>query len=231
AVAVGAANRRRDPDAPRLPTSTTRHRLALGFALLAAAVAPALLTTRAISVRDALLPAGVLAVVAVALLWWLEPRRANGSLWGSRIPAGMHLAFGGVWLLAAAATFGFRWEEVGVFGVLPAITGMALLAAAGLAALVLGERALRADRSGRQAGLARVTGDLIDQRDVLEVLETLDHWWAVAGPGAVEHSPHRIRAVRREVLGRLRAAKLITEREEQLASFDPEPLGWSERRR
>ena len=231
AVAVGAANRRRDPDAPRVPTSTTRHRLALGFALLAAAVAPALLTTRAIGVRDALLPAGLLAVVAVALLWWLEPRRANGSMWGSRIPAGMHLAFGGVWLLAAAATFGFRWEEVGVFGVLPAITGLALLAAAGLAALVLGERALRADRSGRQAGLARVTGDLIDQRDVLEVLETLDHWWAVAGPGAVEHSPHRIRAVRREVLGRLRAAKLITEREEQLASFDPEPLEWSERRR
>lgn len=234
AAAVGAANERRDPTAPRVPTSSTRHRVALGVALVAGVVSLALLTTTrtsALTLPVVMLPAGLLAVLAVALLWWLEPRRANGSLWGSRVPAVIHLVLGGLWLVAATAAFVFRWGEVGTFATLPVITGLTLLVCAGLAALILGAHALRADRSGRQTGLARVTGDLIDQRDAPEVMTALDQWWAVAGPEAMQRSAARVRDVRREVLARLKAGMLITEREERAATWDPDPVKWTERRR
>ncbi|MFT3862442.1 hypothetical protein [Micropruina sp.] len=234
AAAVGAANQRRDPSAPTVPTSTALHRAALGVALVAGVLAAALLTaprSSGLSITDAMLPAGLLAVGSVILLWWLEPRRANGSLWGSRAPALIHLGAGGLWLLTAAVAFVFRWAEVGTVGALPALAGLALLVSAGLAVLILGEHARRADRSGRQTGLAQLTGDLIDQRDAPEVVDALDAWWSAAGPEALQHSGARVRAVRREVLARLRAGRVITEREERGACFDPEPVGWAERRR
>jgi hypothetical protein len=213
--------------------STTLHRVSLGVALFAGVVAAALLTTRtsALALQDVLLPAGLLAVVAVALLCWLEPLRANGSLWGSRVPAVIHLGFGGMWLLAAAAVFAFRWGEIDTFAALPAIAGLTLLGCAGLAALILCGYAHQADRSGRQTGLARVTGDLLDQRDAPEVFEALDRWWSTAGPDAMQRSATRVRAVRREVLARLKAGMLITEREELVATFAPDPVDWVERRR
>ncbi|MFT4294250.1 MAG: hypothetical protein QM582_02430, partial [Micropruina sp.] len=203
-------------------------------ALVAGVTAPALLTaprTSALAVQDMMLPAGLLAVAAVALLGWLEPRRANGSLWGSRVPAGIHFGLGGIWLLAAAAVFGFRWDEVGTFAALPAISGLTLLGVAGLAALILGGYAYRADRSGRQTGIARTTGDLIDQRDAPEVFDALDRWWSTTGPDAMQQSATRVRDVRREVLARLKAGMLITEREERIATWAPDPVTWSERRR
>lgn len=232
AAAVEAANQRRDPSGPPVRTSTTLHRVALGVALFAGVMAVALLTApRTLALQDVLLPAGLFAVVSIALLSWLEPRRANGSLWGSGLPAVIHLAFGGMWLLAAAAVFAFRWGEVGAFAALPAISGLALLGCAGMAALILCGYAYRSDRSGRQTGLARVTGDLIDQQDAPEVFDALDEWWSSAGPDAMQHSGPRILDVRREVLARLRAARLITERDEQLACWAPEPVKWTERRR
>ena len=206
AAAVGAANARRDPTGPRVPTSTTWHRVALAAALVAG-------------------------VVSVALLCWLEPRRANGSLWGSRVPAGIHLAFGAAWILAAAAVFVLRWSEVGTFAALPAISGLTLLGSAGLVALILCGYALRADRSGRQTGVARVTGDLLEQADAPEVFDALDLWWSTAGPDAMKRSARRVRTVRREVLARLKAAMLITEREELVALYTPDPVKWTARRR
>ncbi len=234
AAAVGAANERRDPTSRRVPTSTTLHRLALGAALLAGVMAVALLTTpgtSGLAVQDAMLPAGLLAVAAVTLLWWLEPRRANGSLWGSRVPAAMHLAFGGLWILGAAAVFAFRWTEVSTFAALPAISGLTLLGCAGLAALILSGYALHADRSGHQTGVARITGDLIDPRDTPEIFDALDRWWSAVGPAAIQHCPTRVRAVRREVLARLRAGMLITEVEERVACRSLGPEEWTERRR
>lgn len=151
AEAVEAANQRRDPSAPRVRPSTTLHRAALAVALVAGVVAVALLSTprtSALALRDVMLPAGALALASAALLCWLEPRRANGSLWGSRVPAGIHLGFGGLWLLAAAAVFIFRWGEVGITAALPALAGLALFVLAGLVALALGGFALRADRAG-----------------------------------------------------------------------------------
>ena len=233
AAAVAAVNERRDPTVPRARPATTVHRVALAVALVAGVVAVALLTARAnaVALQDVLLPSGLLATMSVVLLCWLEPRRANGSLWGSRLPAGIHFAFGGMWLLAAGAVFGFRWGEVNPFAALPAIVGLALLGSAGLAGLVLGGYALRSDRSGRQTGIARVTGDLIDQRDAPEVFDALDAWWSTAGPQAMHRSATRIEAVRREVLARLRAGMLITDLRERTACWDPEPVKWAERRR
>ncbi|MFT4217052.1 MAG: hypothetical protein QM619_07695 [Micropruina sp.] len=234
AAAVRAANERRDPTAPRAPTSTTVHRVALGVALLAGVVAMALPTTphgSPLAVRDAMLPAGLLAAVAVALLCWLEPHRANGSLWGSRVPAVIHLTFGGMWILTAVAVFMLRWDEVGTFSALPAISGLILLASAGLAALILCGYAHWADRSGRQTGVARITGDLLDQRDAPEVFDALDRWWSTTGPDAMQHSATRVRAVRREVLARLKDGMLITERDERVACWAPDPVTWAERRR
>lgn len=234
AAAVGAANQRRDPTAPRIPTSSGLHRAALGVALIAGVVAVALLTTpntSALALQNAMLPVGLLATLAVGLLYWLEPRRANGSLWGSRVPSVIHLAFGGMWMLAGAAAVAFRWGEVGTFAALPAIVGLTLLGCASLAALLLGERALRADRSGRQSGIARLTGDLIDQRDAVPVFDALDRWWSTAGPEAMQRSAARVLAVRCEVLARLKAGKLITEPQERAAARAAEPEKWTERRR
>ncbi|MFT3831995.1 MAG: hypothetical protein QM711_01565 [Micropruina sp.] len=234
AAAVGAANERRDPGGPRVATSTTLHRVALGVALFAGVMAVALLTTprtSTLALHDAILPAGLLAVVAVALLCWLEPRRANGSLWGSRVPAVIHLGFSVIWMLGAAAVVAFRWGEIGTFAAFPAISGLTLLGGAGLAALILSGFAHHADRSGHQSGIARVTGGLIDPRDTPEVFDALDQWWSTVGPAAIQHAPTRVRAVRREVLARLRAGMLITEGEERVACRALEPEEWTERRR
>lgn len=234
AAAVGAANERRDPTAPRVATSTTLHRVALGLALLAGVLAVALLTTTrssAIALQNVMLPSGLLAVLSVALLWWLEPRRANGSLWGSRVPAVIHLALAVMWTLVAVAVVVFRWREISTFAALPSIAGLTLLGCAVVAALILCGQAHRADRSGRQTGVARVTGDLIDKRDRPEVFAALDRWWSTTGPETMRQSSARVLDVRLEVLARLKAVRLITEREERLATYAPEPLTWAERRR
>lgn len=234
AEAVEAANQRRDPSAPRVRPSTTLHRAALAVALVAGVVAVALLSTprtSALVLRDVMLPAGALALASAALLCWLEPRRANGSLWGSRVPAGIHLGFGGLWLLAAAAVFIVRWGEVGITAALPALAGLALFVLAGLVALALGGFALRADRAGHQSGAVRLTGDLIDPSDSSEVLRALDQWWAKTGPEAMQRSAARVLAVRLEVLARLRAGRLITPDEQQRAGYASDPEQWAERRR
>lgn len=234
AAAVRAANERRDPVAARVRTSTTLHRASLGAAFILGTVAVALVTTLRsgpLALQDALLPAGLLAVLSVSLFWWLEPRRANGSLWGSRAPAVIHLIFGMLWLLAAAGVVIFRWDEVDPYRSLPETSGLTMLACSGVAAIILWAHALRADRSGRQTGIARLTGDLVAQQDAALVFDALDRWWSAVGPEALQREPDRVRKVRTEVLARLRLAMLITEREERAASWMPEPTGWSERRR
>ncbi|BDV29584.1 hypothetical protein [Microbacterium terricola] len=234
AAAVRSANERRDPTAASVKTSTGVHRALLGVALFLGAVAVALIATprnSPVTLQDALLPAGLLAVISVSLLWWLEPRRANGSLWGSRVPAVIHFIFGMLWLLAAAGALTFRWGEVEPYRALPATSGLTMLVCAGVAAIILWVHALRADRSGRQTGLARLTGDLVDPQDAAEVFDELDRWWWAAGPEAMRRDGARVRRVRREVLARLRAAALITERDERTAAAAPEPARWSGRRR
>jgi hypothetical protein len=233
-AAVREANERRDPDASSVRTSTSLHRAFLGVAFLLGIVAVGLLATprnSSLTLQDAMLPAGLLAAISVSLLWWLEPRRANGSLWGSRVPAVIHLVFGVLWLLAAAGSLAFRWGEVDPYRALPQASGLTLLACAGVAAIILWFHALRADRSGRQTGMARLTGDLLDQQDAAEVFSELDRWWSAVGPQAMRRDGARVRKVRTEVLARLRLATLITERDERAASWAPEPARWSERRR
>ncbi|MEU1970967.1 hypothetical protein ABZ477_04890 [Microbacterium sp. NPDC019599] len=234
AAAVRAVNERRDPVAARVRPSTALHRAMLGVAFVLGILAVALVATgrsSSVSLQDGMLPAGLCASVSVSLLWWLEPRRANGSLWGSRAPAVIHLIFGMLWLLAAAYVLIFRWDEVDLDRALAQTTGLTLLACSGVGALILWFHALRADRSGRQTGLARLTGDLVDQGDALEVYEALDRWWSAVGPEAMHRDAARVRKVRTEVLARLRLAMLITEREERAASWAPEPARWTERRR
>ncbi|MFH8249253.1 hypothetical protein ACH3VR_02640 [Microbacterium sp. B2969] len=229
AAAVRAANERRDPIAARVRTSTSLHRWLLGLAFLLGAVAVALALTTRVSLESGMLSSGLCAAVSVALFWWLEPRRANGSLWGSRAPAVIHLIFGMLWLLAAAYVVVFRWGAADPS--LAASSGLTLLACAGVAALILWFHAFRADRSGRQTGIARLTGDLVDQQDAAEVYDALDRWWSTAGHEALQRNEARVRRVRTEVLARLRLATLISEGEEQAASRMPEPAQWSERRR
>lgn len=234
AQAVRAANAQRDPVAARVGDATVEHRLSLAFALVLAVVSAGLiLPSRTVSVGlpQTMLPAGLAAAIAVAFLWWLEPRRANGSLWGSRVPAVLHLACGVMWVLAGAAAILVRWDEVDARRPLPVTTGLALLVGAAIGALLLWHRALRADRTGRQSGLARVTGDLIDPRDATAVFFALDRWWQVAGPAAMAGNAARVHRVRLEVLARLRLAGLITELDEQFAKLDPPPARWRERRR
>lgn len=233
AAAVRAANERRDPVAAKVRTSTTRHRALLGVALVLGVVAVALVATPRDSAMgvQGLLPAGLCAVLSVSLLWWLEPRRANGSLLGSRVPAVIHAILGMLWLLAAAYAVAFRWDEFDPYPELPQTTGLTLLACAGVAAIILWFRAFQADRSGRQTGIARLTGDLVDPRDEPEVYEALDRWWSILGPETLRRDAARVRRVRTEVLARLRLATLITERDERVASWAPAPARWTERRR
>ena len=234
AAAVRAANERRDPAAARVQTSTALHRALLGAAFLFGIVAVALVATprnSSITLHDGMLPAGLLAVLSVSLLWWLEPRRANGSLWGSRVPAVIHLIFGVLWLVAAAGAVMLRWDEVDPHHALPETTGLTLLACAGVAAIFLWFRALRADRSGHQTGMARITGDLVDQQDAAEVFDELDRWWWTVGPAVMRRDGARVRRVRTEVLARLRLAMLISDRDERAALRASEPDRWSERRR
>jgi hypothetical protein len=234
AQAVHAANARRDPGAARVRDATTWHRICLGFALVLAVVAAGLvMPSRAggATLQQSMLPAGTAALLSVALLWWLEPRRASGSLWGSRAPAVLHLVCGAMWLLGAAVAVLGRWGEIDAQHPLAVTTGLMMLLVAATLALLLWQRAARADRSGRQSGMARVTGDLIDARDATAVFFALDRWWQAAGPAAMASSSPRLLRVRVEVLARLRLAGVITDLDEQFARIDPPPARWRERRR
>lgn len=233
AMAVQAANARRDPAAPRVRTSTWLHRSLLGAAFLLGILSVALVATprtRPVALQDGMLLAGLCAATSVSLLAWLEPRRANGSLWGSRAPAGIHLLFGALWLVAAGGGVTLRWSEIEGYRTLPVTSGLAMLVCAGIVAVLLWRHALGADRSGRQTGVARLTGDLVDQEDVAEVFAALDRWWSRAGPEAMRRDGRRVRRVRTEVLARLRHAKLIAEGDERAAMWAPEPEEWTERR-
>lgn len=234
ARAVHDANARRDPVTARVRDATTWHRICLAIALVLAVVAVGLVMpsqARGATLPQTMLPAGAAAVLSVTLLWWLEPRRANGSLWGSRAPAVLHLVCGALWALGAAVAVLGRWDEIDAQYPLAVTSGLTMLVLAAALALLLWHRASRADRSGRQSGIARVTGDLIDPRDGTAVFFALDQWWQAAGPAAMASSSARLLRVRIEVLARLRLAGVITELDEQFAKIDPPPARWRERRR
>jgi len=143
----------------------------------------------------------------------------------------VHLTCAALWLIAAAVAVLVRWPEIDAQQPLPVTTGLVLLVAAATLALFLWHRAARADRSGRQSGMARLTGDLVDPRDGVAVFFALDEWWRVAGPAALAREGARGRRVRVEVLARLRLAGVITGIDEQFAALDPPPTRWRERRR
>lgn len=234
ATAVHAANVLRDPGAAPVRHASAVHRVSLVIALLLAALAAALILTgpsRTASLQIVLLPAGAAAAIAVCALWWLEPRRADGSLWGSRIPALLYLVCASLWLFAGGFAFLARWGEIDAHRSLAATTGLALLIAAAASAVLLWHRARRSDRSGRQSGLARLTGGLVDPSDSAQVFFALDAWWSEAGPLAMARNAAHIRRVRIEVLARLRQATVITRLDEQFAVDDPVPARWRERRR
>lgn len=238
AHAVQAANARRDPSTRRVRDASSLHQALLAAALVLAVVAAGLvMPSRAglggsgLGLQQTMLPAGVAAVFALALLWWLEPLRAAGALWGSRLPAVLHLACAALWFLAAAVALLLRWGEIDAQQPLPVTTGLILLVTAGTLALALWHRVRRADRSGRQSGIARVTGGLTDARDGVAVFFALDEWWRVAGPAAMATGEARVRRVRIEALARLRLAGVISVVDEQFAALDPPPVRWRERRR
>lgn len=237
AAAVRAANARRRPDAPAVRSASTRHRVLffVAFLLGAAAVAIIAISPRtgsaAFTLQEGALLAGVLAVASAGLLVWLEPLRANGSLWGGHLPARVHLFFAVLWLLFAASVVVLRWGEVDRHQPLPVIAGLLLFAVAGVIALVLWRRGLRADRSGTQSGVGRLTRDLVDDADAAEVLAALDAWWAAAGAAAVAADRGGLEQARAAVLAKLRGTLYITEREERAALRRPAPPEWKERRR
>lgn len=236
-AAVRAANARRRPDAPEVRGATTLHRVlfVIAFLLGAAAVAIIAISPRtgsaAFTLQEGALLAGVLAILSVGLLVWLEPLRANGSLWGGHLPARIHLFFAVLWLLFAASVVLLRGGEIDRHQPLPVIAGLLLFAVAGVVALVLWRRGLRADRSGTQSGLGRLTRDLVDDADAREVLAALDAWWAAAGPAALAADRGGLEQARAAVLAKLRSTLYITEREERAALRRTTPPEWKERRR
>lgn len=237
AAAVRAANARRQPDAPVVRSATTVHRvlLVVAFLLGAAAVAVIAISPRtggaAFTLQEGALLAGVLAVLSAGLLVWLEPVRANGSLWGGHLPARIHLFFGLLWLLFAASVVVLRWDEVDRHQPFPVIAGLLLFVVAGATALVLWRRARRADRSGLPSGPGRLTRDLLDEADAPDVLAALDAWWAAAGPVALAADSGGLEQARAAVLAKLRTTRYITEREERAALRRTAPPEWKERRR
>ncbi|WP_282836858.1 hypothetical protein [Microbacterium flavum] len=233
ASVVREVNERRDPRAARVLPATAWHRGCLAVAFLLAALAVGLATTLrpGLTVQVMLLPAGLCAALSVALLWWLEPRRANGSLWGTRLPAVLSLVCGLLWLFSAAVDLLARWGEIDGYRSLAPTAGLTLLVASGVAALFLWHRGRRSDRSGAQSGTARTTVDLIDSRDEPEVLDRLDGWWAIAGPAALLRDGARVRRVRIEVLARLALARIVPEPRARLARLEDPPVRWTERRR
>lgn len=236
-AAVRAANARRRPDGPAVRSATTLHRVLfiVAFLLGAAAVAVIAISPRtgsaAFTLQEGALLAGVLAVLSAGLLVWLEPLRANGSLWGGHLPARIHLFFAVLWLLFAASVVLLRWGEVDRHQPFPVIAGLLLFGVAGATALVLWRRGRAADRSGTQSGVGRLTSGLVDEADAPEVLAALDAWWAVAGPAALSADRDGLEQARAAVLTKLRTTLYITEREERAALRRAAPPEWKERRR
>lgn len=237
ARAVDAANARRNSGARAVREATTLHRVMffVAFLLGAAAVALIAISPRtggtAFSLQEGAVLAGALALASVGIMFWLEPVRASGSLFGAHLPARYHLFFGLLWLLFAASVPVLRWDEVDRHDPLPVIAGLLMFVAAGAASLVLWRRALRADGAGKQSGVGVVTRGLVDDADAGEVFDALDAWWAAAGPAAWESDRAGLEQARAVVLARLRDTRYITEREERAALRRTTPPAWKERRR
>jgi hypothetical protein len=235
--AVRAANERRTPGGRAVRSATHWHRGLFIFALLLGATGVALVAisartgSAALALQDGMIIAGILTVASIAILAWLEPLRATGSLWGSHAPARYLLVLGVIWLLFAASVIVFRWEEVDRHETAPVVIGLLLFALAGGAALVLWRRAARSDRAGGQTGVAFITRGLVDQDDAPIVLDALDQWWHSAASAAFAQNSRAVLDSRQSVLAHLRSTMYITEREERTALRRTTPPAWKERRR
>lgn len=235
--AVREANARRSPGARVARAATHVHRALFIFALLLGATGVALVAISArsgrsaLALQDGVVIAGILTLVSIAILAWLEPMRASGSLWGSHAPARYLLVLGSIWMLFAGSVVVFRWEEVDRHEPAPVVVGLLLFALAGVAALILWRRALRADRTGGQTGIAFTTRDLVDAADAPVVFDALDAWWAATGPMLLARDREALAQVRATVLAQLRSTLYISEREERAALRRPTPPEWKERRR
>ncbi len=235
--AVREANERRAPGRSVARAATHLHRALFVFALVLGATGVALVAISArsgrsaLALQDGVVIAGILTLVSIGILAWLEPMRATGSLWGSHAPARYLLVLGVIWLLFAVSVVVFRWDEVDRNEPAPVIVGLLLFVVAGVAALFLWRRALRADRAGGQTGTAFTTRELVDPDDAPLVLEALDGWWASVGPALMARDRAALEQARATVLAQLRSSLYITEREERAALRRTAPPQWKERRR
>lgn len=235
-AAAATVNARRRPDGKTPRRATRAHRIAFVAALVLAALAVGLIAVSPrtggtfLALEQGAVLAGVLALVSIGGLAWLEPLRADGSLWGSHAPAAFFLVLAAVWLLFAASVPLFRADEIDAHEPAPVVIGLVMFALAGIAAIVLWWRARTSDRTRSQTGVAHTTRDVAGGADADEVLTALDAWWAQAGPAAVARDAAGLERVHDAVLAHLRATMLITDRDARSARRVGS-VDWKERRR
>ncbi|MFJ6651267.1 hypothetical protein ACIQLJ_00555 [Microbacterium sp. NPDC091313] len=232
-AAVDRANARRGGASRPVREAGTGHRVLLIVAIVLAALAVGLVAVSprtggpALELQVGMPFAGVIALVAVGILWWLEPLRASGALWGAHAPARIHLFVGLLLLLFAVSVPAFRWSEVDDFDPWPVILGLAGFALAGVGAIVLWVRARRG--GGTPPGVPALDGGLIDAADRPAVLSALDEWWA--DQASVADARHDdIVAARALVLEYLVRTRLAEERRARAVGADGTIGPWKERR-
>lgn len=235
--AVGRANNQRRPGTRkgRAPRRSDVLLYLVAFLLGAVAIGLIALHPRgggpALQLQDGALISGVLAVLSVALMWWLEPVRAGFSVGGLEVPARSHLFFALLWLGFATSVVVFRWPELDRHDLVVPLVGLLLMVSAGVAAGVLWRRAVKADRARPFYGVASLTHDLIDQADAPAVLDELDGWWARTVPPVLAANQQQVEQARVVVISAVGAMMLIPDREVRDALRKPPPKSWQERRR
>ncbi|MPV50216.1 hypothetical protein GCG21_09405 [Pseudactinotalea sp. HY160] len=203
-AAVDEANRRRNPSIePIRPVPRGALTLTfVGFLLGAAGIVPLLnqgtITRRSaplFSAEEWMIPAGMLALISIALLAWLEPLRARGRIYHGGWEAAGYLVPGSILVGFPIYQAVFALDDIrDPEGWTRVIAGSLMMCGAGVWAILLWRRGRASDAAGLLVEHHDPLAGLTRRTDAEEIYVALDAWWEREAQRQLDARPDSLEA-------------------------------------
>lgn len=240
-AAINAANIQRDPDAILVRPVVGAWPLALtlvGMLLGAVGLTPLLnqgtITRRAaplLTTDQWLLPAGIMALISIAILAYLEPLRARGSIYHGGWEARLYLVLAAIYIGFALWELIFQLHDLTVGELTRSILGCLVMLGAGLWAIELWRRGRITDKKGCLLLHYDPLQGLDDIADARKVYAALDCWWQKEAEHQIATRPQLCESIGNLVLSRFKdfGYSITTTRRSVFIATNPKEL-WQESR-
>lgn len=241
-AAVNAANRKRDPRIPRVRTVVGAWPLILtliGMFLGTTGLAPLLnqgtitrKTAPLLTIDQWMFPAGMLALISIALLTYLEPLRARGLIYHGGWEARGYLIFAVIWIGFSLWQSIFGLHDLTSIELARSILGCLVMFSSGVWAVVLWRHGRVTDAQGFLLKHHDPLRGLIDKTDALQIYTALDTWWHQEAAHQIATQPQLCEEIGRLALSRLKdfGYSVKVPRNSTIIAQSPKSL-WKEPRR